>query len=51
VEGENWQSAALGPEEALLALDPGVLVESGVFGAGVRIVHRLLKREEKPTDS
>ncbi|MFN9571360.1 MAG: LexA family protein [Cyanobacteriota bacterium] len=43
VEGENWQLAPLGPEEAPLPLDPGDLVESGVFGVGAAVVHDLVR--------
>ena len=43
VEGENWQLAPLGPEEAPLALDRADLVESGVFGVGAAVVHDLLR--------
>lgn len=46
VEGENWQLAPLGPEEAPLPLDPADLVESGVFGVGAAVVHHLLKRRK-----
>ncbi|MFN9570421.1 MAG: S24 family peptidase [Cyanobacteriota bacterium] len=43
VEGETWQLAPLGPEEDSLALDPGDLVESGVFGVGAAVVHDLVR--------
>ena len=44
VEVANWQLGPLGPEEAPLALEPGDLVESGVFGVGVQVVHHLVRR-------
>ena len=43
VEGNNWQLAPLGPEEAPLPLDPADLVESGVFGVGAAVVHDLVR--------
>jgi DNA polymerase V len=43
VEGDNWHLAPLGPEETPLALDPGDLVESGLFGVGAAVVHQLLR--------
>jgi len=46
VEGETWQLAPLSPEEAPLALDPGDLVESGVFGVGAAVVHELVRGKQ-----
>jgi DNA polymerase V len=43
VEEGTWHLAALGPEEVPLALDPGDLVVSGLFGVGVAVVHQLLR--------
>ncbi|MFM7641532.1 MAG: LexA family protein [Cyanobium sp.] len=45
VEGGSWQLAAISPGEAPLALDPGDLEISGLFGVGVAVVHHLRRRK------
>ena len=45
VEGGSWQLVAVSPGEAPLALDPGDLQSSGLFGVGLAVVHHLGRRK------